>query len=437
MATRALREAALALGTKRRRRQWQPEGGISPSGLFLSRVFSCTVSYEEREAAASFGSLAPRALARAWAPLSPAVLERACTWILGLDPGERPLRARNSPRARHPDLVCRLIATSYELRLTDPAEALRVARAAVDVAEALEPRPGSARWLADLRANAWGNLANCCRLVDDHVQAEEAWNRADSLLEAGSRDKVLAGMLMLWKATLRQAQRRLTEAVALFGRAADLADKAQNGHVAAKCRLGLAISHFYSGDAKQALAVATQAAEKLDLRREPEMGLALFHNTLFFMEAERQHRLALALAERIEPWYRELGSDLLGYRASWLRGRLHFALGHFKTAAHHFEIARRGFLSAGQLYDAALTGFDLAFAWVSVGAHHQVQHLAMEMYPVFAAREIPREAAATLIAFADAARQQRLNVALMRKLASQLELLRRPGGLPAAGPEAA
>lgn len=392
---------------------------------------------EEPEIAPSVGSFTPRGLARGWTALSPEELARACTWILGLKPVECPLRARNSARARHPDVACRLIAASYELRLSDPAEALRVARAAVDVAEALAPRPKAARWLADLRARAWGNLANCCRLVDDHVQAEEAWTRAGSFLKAGSRDKLLAADLAWLKAALRRSQRRLEEAAALYRRAAELAEEKRAHPIAARSRLGLAITHFYAGDAKQALAVATQAAQQLDLRREPEMGLALFHNTLFFLEAERQHRLALALAERIEPWYRELGSNLLGYRASWLRGRLHFALGHFKTAANHFEVARRGFLSADQLYDAALTGFDLAFAWVNVGAHHQVQHLALAMYPVFVAKEIPREAAATLIVFADAARQQRLNVALMRKLASQLEPLRRPGAQPAAGPEAA
>lgn len=396
-----------------------------------SCIIARNVSHEESEGPCSFRSLAAGEPTRAWPPLAPEELEARCQWVLNLKPAERRLRVRNSARVKHPDVVCRLIATSYELRLSDPAEAVRVAQAAVDAAEVMELGSKWLRWLGDLRARAWGNLANCFRLVDDVQQAEGAWRHADARLKAGSGDKLLAADLMLKQATLRQAQRRLSEAASLYARATELAAKARDHHLAGKSGLGLAITHFYAGDAKQALTTATQAAQQIDFRREPEMALALLHNTLFFLEADQQHQLALALVGRIEPWYRELESDLLGYRADWLRGRVHSALGHFKTATNYFERARRGFLSAGQVYDAALAGFDLALAWMNVGAHYRVQRLAQEMYAVFTAKEIPREAAATLIVFADAARQQRLNLALMRKLASQLEPLRRSGARPA------
>ncbi len=192
----------------------------------------------------------------------------------------------------------------------------------------------------------------------------------------------------------------------------------------------LAITHFYAGDAKAALAQVPLAAQQLDTLAEPEMGLALIHNTLFFLEADHQEQLALALVDRADPWYRELDSPLLGHRAGWLRGRLHLALGHYRTATAYLEVARRGFVAAGQPYDAALTGFDLGLAWTHLGGHYRVAHMAQEMHSVFVAQEIPREAAATLLLFADAAKQQRLNLTLMRQLAQKLEPLRRPGARP-------
>lgn len=393
------------------------------------------VLYEGPEVPPHFTSLAARELRRAWAPLLPEELEARCAWVLNLRPSKRGLRVRNSRHAKHSDVVCGLLARSYELRLSDPAEARRVAQAAVDTAEAMELGSRWKPWLADLRAQAWGDLANCFRLIEDLEQAEKAWGRAATLLAAGSGDKRLAADLAWKKAALRRTQGRLSEAVELYGLAADLADKARDYDVAGKSRLGLSITHFYAGDVKQALSAVFRAAQQIDFRREPEMGLTLLHNMLAFLEADGKQALALRLVDRIELWYRELGSDLLGYRANWLRGRLHAALGHYKTATNYFELARRGFLAAGQIYDAALTGFDLALAWMNVGAFYRVERLAQEMYSVFTAKEIPREAAATLIVFADAARQQRLDLALMRRLASQLEPLRRPGARQAAEPE--
>lgn len=380
-------------------------------------------------------SEAARALKAHWAPLSPADLKRTCTWLLSLKPHSRRLWARNRRGAAHPQVVRRLIRVSYALRLKDPGEALRVAQAAVETAEALDTVQSCAQLLSDLRAAGWGNLANALRLVDDVTGAEAAWTQADALAETGTGNPALAADLRRQKGTLRCHQRRFRDAAVLQEEAAHFAERAGDLHGAGKTRLDLAITHFYAGDVKQALSVVFRAAQHIDCRREPELGLVLMHNTLLFLEADCQYSFALRLVDRIELWYREPDSELLGHRASWLRGRLHMALGHYKTATHYFEKARRGFLAAGQVYDAALTGFDLALAWMNVGAFYRVERLAQEMYSVFTAKEIPREAAATLIVFADAARQQRLGLALMRRLAAQLAPLRRPGAQATADPE--
>ncbi len=229
-------------------------------------------------------------------------------------------------------------------------------------------------------------------------------------------------------------QRRLGEAVGLYEEAVRLANRVADKHMCGKTSLDLAVAHFYEGSVKKALGQVPLAAQQIDTLAEPEMGLALIHNTLFFLEADKQEQLALGLVDRADCWYAELDSPLLGHRAGWLRGRLHLSLGHYRTAINHLELARRGFVACGQAYDAALTGFDLGMAWIAVGGHFRVAHMAREMYSVFTAHEIPREAAATLVLFADAAKQQRLTVAMLRQLAQKLEPLRRPGARPEPAP---
>ena len=370
------------------------------------------------------------ALTRAWIPLSPEDLERRCSWLLKLKTGERSLWVRNSRRAAHPDVLRELVSKSYELRLTHPFEALEIAQAAVETAEALDLGSGWTEFLRDLQAQAWGNLANAYRLVGDPKAAERAWQPAEARFAAGSGDPILAGDLASKKGVFLRSLGKFEEAVSLLSNAITFREQVVEMHAAGRARVDLAITHFYAGDAKAALAQVPLAAQQLDTLAEPEMGLALIHNTLFFLEADHQEQLALALVDRADPWYRELDSPLLGHRAGWLRGRLHLALGHYRTATAYLEVARRGFVAAGQPYDAALTGFDLGLAWTHLGGHYRVAHMAQEMYSVLVAQEIPREAAATLLLFADAAKQQRLNLALMRQLAQKLEPLRRPGARP-------
>ena len=372
-----------------------------------------------------------RALARAegaaWVLLSPEDLERRCGWVLRLNPRARPLRLRNARYAAHPQVVARLTALSYDLRLIDPAESLKVGLAAADTADALDLGAEWARLVADLRAHAWGNVANCQRLVGNFSLAHEVWGRIAPLRDAWQGEPRLAGNLARWEAALLLDQGKHEPAAQLYDHSASLFAAAREPHEAGKSRLGLAITHFEAGEPKRAIRSALGAADLLDYEREPEMALAFFHNMLSFLEADHQPELALAVFPSVEHWYGYLDSPLLGYRAQWLRSRLHLAAEEPRGAAVYGDLARRGLMAEGQTLDAALAGFDAALGWMQVGGFYRVQHLAQEMYEVFTSHEIPREAAGAFQLFADAARTGRADLNLLRRVAKELEPLRRPG----------
>ena len=379
----------------------------------------------------AFHAALERTLKNAWVPLPPVDLERRCDWLLSLNPRGRELRARNAPEKLHPQVVSELISRSYELRMVDPRESLEYGQVAVDAARALQLGCAGQELAEDLRAEAWGNLANCLRLVDNIDAANEAWPNAAAHASCGSGDPLLAAHLALKEAVLRRVERRLCDAAALQTRAAALFARCGDGPAAGKSHLELAITHFHAEAPKQALAAAKQAAGLLDMVAEPEMALALYHNTLFFLEADGEYEMAFIVSGRIRWWYEVMESPLLLARYQWLRGRLALAAGATQTAANCADEARRTLLAEGQLFDAALAGFDACLAMLKNGSFLPAQRLATEMYTVFTSKDLPREAHAALLLFADAARSGSITVALADKVAGELLPVRKPGFKPA------
>lgn len=329
-------------------------------------------------------------------------------------------------------MILSLVERSYALRFDNPREGLRVAEAAVGAAEAVDLGPEWASLAADLRAEAWGNLANSHRLVENFTAAEEAWQRSFENLDLGSGDPRLRAELLRRRGFFRHLQRRHEIAHDELSSAASIFDRLRDAHSAGKSRMALAWAYYTAGSVKKALEVAPEAAKQLDGFREPELGFMHLHNTLFYLEADDQKLMALRLSERLEGHYQELGSTLVTARGSVLRGQLYAGFEAWKLAAPLFDRARRGFLQLGLTYDAALAGFDLALAWMHSGGFGRVQKLAAEMYDVFTAREIPREAAAALLLFANAARCHQADLRLLLRVKAALDPLRPSQAAPAA-----
>ncbi len=358
-------------------------------------------------------------------PLPPLEVERVCDWVVRkLDRGLG-LYLKNSKQANHRDIVLALIDRSYRLRLQDPEGSLRWARAAVEVAENLRLQRHYARLVADLRAQAWGNLANTLRIGGVFVEAEKAWGKSDRHWLAGTEDPLLEADLCAKKGSLRGAQKLFDEAIALVGTAVALRDKLKENHLAAKARVQLAYFSYEVDRPDLAIEHLARACEELDYKLEPEVGFALVHNSLVYLEADGDLRTAL-LGSRTTRWlYDLIGSPLLQHRASWMRGRLTLAEGEPARAVAELEEARRGFLHLDLPYPAALAGLDLAFAYAQQSEPLKVIRLAHEMYPVFTSLRIPQEAAAVLVLFAKTAKSLHVEAAQIAAWVAELTPLRR------------
>jgi hypothetical protein len=85
-----------------------------------------------------------------------------------------------------------------------------------------------------------------------------------------------------------------------------------------------------------------------------------------------------------------------------------------------FREIQQEFLSKGMGYDTALVSLDLAILYIQEQRTIELKRLAVEILPIFEARDVHREALATLVVFQRACEQERLTMQLATQLVAKL-----------------
>ena len=365
---------------------------------------------------------------------SPAEIEDLAAVVVGQSVAERRWWLKRGgrevverPRAGVP-LVHALAWRAFACRLEGPETGLHLARAAVQVAEALRDEQPLAAPLAAGRAHAWMVLANAQRIVGELEAAEASWARVDRVMPDPRRDPLLAGDVARLKGWLRKDQRRFDEAEALFREAmlryeVLLGDRARG----VSARIGLAACLFAAGRLEEAFWESWRAGERLDAAQTPHHALEILHNQVLILAELGRRRQALFVLRKARVLYHHLAGPVFRLRALWLKGRLHSGLQEWEDAAYCLQTVRSGFVARDMAYDAALAALDLALAYAHLRKDRQVRELAEQMYPVFVSQRIPREASATLLLFADAAQDWRATAELIARCIAELDALQRPG----------
>ncbi len=298
---------------------------------------------------------------------------------------------------------------------------LAAARAAVGCAEAVPLTGPLVALTADIRAESWASLANALKVRGLLREAEDAWSSAQFHLVFGSGDPMLKAKLLWLKGSLRIEQRRLRQAIQLLGEARQLYLSIEDGQQEAKTLLTLSRAYWLADRLEEAIASVVSAAARADSEKDPLLKLYAFHNLAVYLEEAGHPQVALAVLERAETLYEEHGGPIAKLRKRWVEGRLLGRLGRTTTAVSLLDPVRRRFAELGMAFDAALAALDLATFYAQLGKLHEVERLATEMYPVFVSRDIPREATAALLLFAEAARAHTATVASITEVAERLK----------------
>ncbi|HKV09800.1 MAG TPA: helix-turn-helix transcriptional regulator [Thermoanaerobaculia bacterium] len=334
---------------------------------------------------------------------------------------DRMARVEAKPRFQTWALCERLCAESASAAGDHAGRALELAELALRVATLI---PGLEAWRSRVQGYAWAFVGNARRVGSRLDAAEEAFERARELWQAGGNAE--AGVLdetrvLDLEASLRRDQRRLPEALALLDRALEVS---VGDDAAERILLKKASTQEQMGNHEAAIATLQAAALLVDEEREPRRLFALRFNLAVNLEHLDRHAEAEALLPEVRDLAVRMGNALDLVRVVWLEGRVAAGSGRREDAVLAFEQAQRDFTAREIAYDAALVSLDLAILHLEDGRTREVRSLARQMMWIFTSQKIHREALAALRLFCEAAEREQATVALARRVAEYLEKAR-------------
>ena len=352
--------------------------------------------------------------------------------LLAMPEGRQQTLVANHPRHWTWELCQALCDALPPIRRAQPLRAVQVARLAVAVAErvaehAAEPA-GGGRLVEDLRAQTRAELANALRVAGDLREADAVLYEAGEAAARGTGDPVLLGRLASFEVSLRNDQARFLEALAAGRRALGQFRRAGDRHLEGCVLVNLASTHGFLGELPEALAVLELACERIDRQRLPLLSYFAHHNRAWLLTDAERYAEAAELLPLCSALLDPCGVGPLDrLRLRRLTGRVAAGLGRYDEAERELRAARAELLSRQLAYDAALVSLELALVYTEQGRHAEVRVLADEMVPIFADREVHREALAALQLFCEAARAEAAQSALLREI---LAFLGRARGNP-------
>jgi tetratricopeptide (TPR) repeat protein len=315
------------------------------------------------------------------------------------------------------------------MRFSDPRRMLRLAESAASVATHIRlekyPWPG---FIADLQARAFAELANAYRVNDRFSEADTTFAKALEALERGTGDLSLQARVLDLFASLRSAQRRLEDAIALQDQVHRLYLEADEQQLAGRALISKGINTRCQGSPREAVALLKDGLRLVSVEDSSDL-VSIGQQALLDALAdcgEYQQASRLLLRSGLREAFKAEPINLLKLR--WVEGKIHAGLGRLSTAERAFSQVRQEFLRIGLFYEAALVGMELAAVWLRQGRAPEVQELATEMHEILDELGVEREAAKAFYFVREACRTQVVNLLLIERVRTFLERLPwRPG----------
>jgi hypothetical protein len=279
-------------------------------------------------------------------------------------------------------LVEALLQRSYELRFTDREEMKWLAYNAVFAADNLRSEGYGISFVSDLRARAWAELGNACRLTLEFAAAEHAFVKARELLREGTGDLLLLARVAELEASFRTDEDKLTESGGLLSKVNQLYLGLGERHLAGRARLSESRTWTNKGETQRALALVQEGLQLLDREVEPLVSAVGQHHRLDILVDGGDPCLASKLLLRSGLRQAFAAEPIMLTRLRWLEGKLFFGLGDMSRAARVLSEAQAEFLGRGLSYLAAAVGLDLAPALLRQGRIGQVRQLAGDILEI-------------------------------------------------------
>lgn len=337
------------------------------------------------------------------------------------------LPAPVEPLLRVPELAA-LLRRSWLLRYDDPAEMLRLAKAANALAEALDPTQfgeAGAAVVADLQCRAAVELGNAYRVSDALAESDLALGRATELFLDGTEDELLAVRLFNVQASLLGDARRFDLAETALDLVFAIHRRRGEKHLAGRALIRKGIYAGYQGSSEEALLFIEQGLELVDELLDPRLVYLALHNQAWILLDLGQLREARIALWKTKSRGLDAGGRVNELKVRWLEGKINAALGEVERAESALVEVKEGFEAAGLGYKAALAGLELGAVLIRQGRSDEAAREILVAADIFMALGVGREAGASVLLLRQAVNQQIVDGALLEYV---IGLLRRGDG---------
>lgn len=330
---------------------------------------------------------------------------------------------RNHPRFQTWGVFEHLLEGSREETLCDPQGGEDLAQIALDLSVHLDTSVYGIEAIEDLRARAWGYIGNARRVRFEFQAAQEAFDRAQTHLRRGTREPWELAVWLDLKASLLRAQRRFDDATRLLKRALVLFTAVGDRHRAGRTLVNMDNVLNREGKPEEGIPLLHHAIELIDPKQEPHLLLTAKHNLIDDLIEAGRYMEAQRLLFQTRPLYRRL-DPLLRHRKLWIEGKIALGLAQPEKAESFYLEARAGFQEQGAAYEVALISLELAGLYAEQEKTTEIKKLADEMVPIFASRQIRREALAALTLWHQAVLTESAGVEFTARVAAALKSAR-------------
>ncbi|HEV7505382.1 MAG TPA: hypothetical protein VGS07_10755 [Thermoanaerobaculia bacterium] len=312
-----------------------------------------------------------------------------------------------------------LLARSWAIRYDNPREMCHLAKVAVEVADRFKPKIYGSEKVADLRARAWGELANAYRVANRLREAEMAFGNAFDFFRQGTESRELKLRLLDLEASLLGTLRQFPLALQRLTVLADMHRADGEPHLAGRALVTKALYTFYRGDTEGACQTIEEGLALIDPDRDPSLALvAAFDQLLFLVDGGRFKEAKKALFKN-RPSFTDQGR-IAKLKLRGIEGRISYGLGEFQSAEVAIRETKEGLANAEMGFASALVGLDLAMILLRQGRQEEAIREVLDSAAMFRALSVHRELFGTAALLEEAFRAKTLDLALLEATAQYL-----------------
>jgi tetratricopeptide (TPR) repeat protein len=342
-------------------------------------------------------------------------------------PLRRTTMVRNSSRYDSAAFVRVLLTRVRQLVFERPEESVQLGSLGVEIAERLSVEDNPAL-TADLRGQAWLELANARRVTSDLRGARQAFDRAAHWIEAGSHDPLDEAMLAELMMSILYNERRFEESLRFARSSLRLRARCGNAHLSGRSHMAISVTLSSLGRNEEALEHGERALSLLDAEAEPAVYTGLVINLATALEELDRIPQAIAIVARAR---NQATYDRTGrVRLRWLEAKLARKTGRSADARQALEEVCDEWLELGMADNAAQTALELATLHLEEGRTAEVKLLAARTLPIFQSLGIHREALAAYSLLQRAAEAETLTAALLAQLDTYFRELKYRQAIP-------